>query len=789
VVKKVRKFKIILCSLVVFILGTGAVFAQNKTISPDGFWLEIDAASLAGKEPLKKVPPSSFRVFSLDQAAIRAFLKNAPMEFTAEARANPYVITLPMPDGKFARFRIEESPVMEQGLAEKFPEITTYRGYGIDDPTATVRFDLTSSGFHSMVLSAGETVLIDPYAKDDTENYISYFKNDAYRTGEFICDFKEPNKNIFKVEDNFSHPFGEFENVVSGTTLRTYRLALAADFEYCAVFGGTVAGAMTAMTTTMNRVNGVYERDLAIHMNMVANNNLIVYAASSTNCGGGGCTSGTDPYTNTNGSTMLTQNQSNLTTVIGTANYDIGHVFSTGGGGVAVLNGPCTASTKAEGVTGSPSPSGDGYDIDYVAHEMGHQFGANHTFNGTASNCGGGNRSAASAYEPGSGITIMAYAGICGNQDLAAHSIDTFHVKSLEAIVAYSQTGNGNTCDVETPTGNTVPAVSVVGGPSWNIPINTPFALTASATDANGDSITYDWEEYDLGATAGSTVPNTDAGGAMPIFRPYLPSTSGTRYFPSLTYILNNANVPPSTSGSCPAGSCLTGELLPTITRAMTFQVVARDNRANGGGINTATATVNVTATSGPFAVTVPNTNVSWSGNTNQTVTWNVASTTGAPVSAANVKISLSTNGGTTFPTVLIASTPNDGTQSVLIPNSPTTTARIKVEGVSNIFFDISNTNFTITQPTAANVSIGGRVITQNGYGISNARVFLTSTSGEVISAGTNAFGYFLFDNVAAGFYIITAQSKRYRFESSTLQANDNVQDFTIVALPSGLKR
>ena len=778
--------KLILISFVVFIFGASTFFAQNKSISPDGFWVEIDAASVQGKEPLKAIPPSSFRVFSLNEDAIRAFLRNSPMEFTAEAQANPYVITLPMPDGTYQRFRIEESPVMEKGLAEQFPEITTYRGYGIDDPTASVRFDLTAAGFHSMILSPNGTVMVDPYAKGDTENYISYFKKDAHRTGEFICDFKESKPNIFKVDDNFLHPFGESEseNVISGTTLRTYRLALAADFEYCAVFGGTVAGAMAAMTTTMNRVNGVYEKDLAIHMNMVANNNLIVYAASSTNCGGGGCTSGTDPYTNTNGSTMLSQNQSNLNTVIGTANYDIGHVFSTGGGGVAVLNGPCTAATKAQGVTGSPSPSGDGYDIDYVAHEMGHQFGANHTFNGTSGACGGGNRSAANAYEPGSGITIMAYAGICAGQDLAAHSIDTFHVRSLEEIVAYSQTGNGNTCDVETATGNTVPAVTLPLGSSFNVPINTPFALTASATDINGDSITYDWQEYDLGAST-TAIPNTDAsGGARPIFRPYLPSTSGIRYFPSLTYILNNANVPPSTSGSCPSTACLTGELLPTITRTMTFQMIARDNRANGGGINTATATVNVSATSGPFAVTAPNTAVSWNGNTTQTVTWNVASTTVAPVSAANVEIALSTDGGNTFPTILLASTPNDGTQTVTVPNTGTSQARIRVKGVGNIFFDVSNVNFTITPATAASVSISGRVLTANGSGIGGARVYLTGGAGETRTALSNPFGYFRFDDVAVGFYTITTQSKRYQFESSILQAYDNVQDLTIVALP-----
>jgi hypothetical protein len=357
---------------------------------------------------------------------------------------------------------------------------------------------------------------------------------------------------------------------------------------------------------------------------------------------------------------------------------------------------PC-GSSKARGVTGLSNPIGDAFAIDYVAHEMGHQWGANHTFNGNVSNCGGGNRSSSSAYETGSGITIMAYAGICGNQDLALHSIDTFHVKSLEAIVAYSQNGNGNTCAVTTSSGNTPPVVSAVGGTSFNIPKQTPFALTASGTDVNNDSITYDWQEYDLGA-ATTAVPNTDSGGAMPIFRPYLPTESGTRYFPSLQYVLNNANVPPATYNcNNRATPCLTGELLPAITRTMNFQVIARDNRANTGGVNTATVQVNVDGNSGPFAVTSPNTPTTVVvTDIPNTVTWNVANTTAAPVSAANVKITLSVDGGQTFPYVLANSTPNDGTENLFFPALDTTTARLKIEAVNNIFFDISDTNFTI---------------------------------------------------------------------------------------------
>ncbi len=316
-------------------------------------------------------------------------------------------------------------------------------------------------------------------------------------------------------------------NIVSnGGTLRTYRAAIAATGEYTTFHGGTVAGGLAGIVTTLNRVNGVYERDLSVRMILIANNNLIVYTNGAT-----------DPYTNGNGSTMLGQNQSNLDSVIGTANYDIGHVVSTGGGGVATLNSPCNATTKARGVTGSGSPIGDPFDIDYVAHEMGHQFGGNHTFNGGTGSCAGGNRSAANAFEPGSGSTIQAYAGICGSEDLQNNSDDYFHVRSLEEMVAFT---NGTSCDLEPPNGNTAPAATPAA--ACTIPANTPFSLTGSATDVNGDGLTYTWEEYDLGAAG---PPNTD-NGARPIFRSYLPGTSPTRYFPSLPFILNNANVPPT---------------------------------------------------------------------------------------------------------------------------------------------------------------------------------------------------------------------------------------------------
>ncbi|MBX3300127.1 MAG: hypothetical protein KF736_11760, partial [Acidobacteria bacterium] len=685
-------------------LAAGVIAADHT-----GYWRRADDETLS-KRPLQRtVVPSSYDVFSLDRERLRSILSRAPQEFSS--MNEPMVIELPMPDGTLAKFRVEHSLVVEQGLADKYPELgETYIGQGVDDPTATVRFDTLRGGFHAMVLSPKGTVMIDPYAEGDNENYITYYKKDAPRTSGFHCLVGESDydslarPNGFRSEDVIP----DFSNeVISGTQLRTYRLALAANWEYCnAVGSNTVAGCLAAQVLIMNRVNGVYERDLSMRMVMVANNNLIVYAGDNTTCpvgtGGTPCTSANDPYSN--GTGALNQNTANLNAVIGSANYDIGHVFTTGSGGVASLNVPCGAS-KGAGTTGLPNPVGDPFAIDYVAHEMGHQWGSNHTFNSTISNCGGGNRSAANAYEPGSGITVMAYAGICGNNDLASNSIDTFHVRSLEVIVAFSQTGNGNTCATTTATGNTPPSVSVVGANNWNIPKQTPFSLTASASDVNGDTITYDWQEYDLGSAA-TTVPNTDADGIKPIFRAYPPVASPTRFFPSLQYILNNANVPPSTQGSCPAGSCMTGELLPTVTRTMNFQVIARDNRAGGGGINTATATVNVDGNSGPFVVTAPNTGVTYNGGSSQTVTWNVANTTAAPVNAATVNILFSSDGGQTFPTVIASGTANDGTETVTIPNVQTAQARIKVEGSNNIFFDISDTNFTVNATVAQNRTI-----------------------------------------------------------------------------------
>jgi hypothetical protein len=654
-----------LCSLAVPLAAQEPVFRDLTLKSLQ----DLPSRGGAWEIPL----PARFRALEVNVKALESLLDRAPAEGSAAAEAAPALLILPYPDGTNQLFRIEESPILAPELAARFPEIRTFVAQGIDDPTATARLSFTPLGFHAMVLSASGTVFVDPYRRWDPGYVLSYFKSDARKAAgpAFRCGVRDEGRGLGSEQagDLLLDPRGITNKAASGAQLRTYRLALAGTGEYtaavCAPNPAAVACGLAAMAVSMNRVDGIYEREVAIRMVMVANNNLVVYTNGAT-----------DPYTNGNGSTMLGENQTNLNSVIGSANYDIGHVFSTGGGGIAQLAVPCTAS-KAKGVTGQPNPVGDGFDVDYVAHEMGHQFGAAHTFNGTTGKCGGGNRSASSAYEPGSGSTIMAYAGICGAEDLQPHSDDTFHTRSFDQIVAFSTGGTGGSCPVTTATGNTAPTVNA--GAAFTVPKQTPFTLTGSATDPDPDALTYMWEEFDLGTAA---PPNTDTAAARPIFRSFVPLTVPSRTFPRLSDILGNV--------------ATLGESMSNRNRTMTFRLTARDNRAGGGGVNYASTTVRVVTSAGPFIVTQPDTAVTWAGGSAQTVTWNVASTTAAPVSCANVAIDLSTDGGVTFNN-LVASTPNDGTQSVTIPSTPTTQARIRVTCVGNIFFDISNADFTIT--------------------------------------------------------------------------------------------
>ena len=642
------------------ILFLSLIILTLSSFASDMYWNDVSGMQLniSGE---RKINPAAYKTFELSYMTFKLMLQTAPHERNNKLRNTNFIVNLPMPDGSMQRFRIVEYAMMEQGLSDNYPELRTFYGEGIDNPLAGIRLDLTYAGFHAMISTGTDNgaIFIDPATNGTNRYYTVYYKKDCPRPeNNFVCDFvnsEDAGKEITPVID------------AQGDQLRTYRLALACTGEYAAVFGATVPLVLSEMTTAMNRVNGVYEKDVAARMVIIANNNLLVFLNAST-----------DPYTNNNGSTMLGQNITTCNTIIGSANYDVGHVFSTGGGGVAYLGVICT-NNKAGGVTGLPNPIGDPFYIDYVAHEMGHQFGGNHTFNSTTSSCGGGNRAASAAYEPGSASTIMGYAGICGADNLQPNSDAYFHVHSILEIRNHIVSGSGNTCAAFTSTGNGDPVVTMPAS-GFTIPKSTPFYLTGSATDPNNDPLVYCWEQYNLGPAGTWNNPSGNA----PIFRSFNAVSSGTRLFPKLSSLLNNTVV--------------IGEILPSYARILTFRLTARDNKPGGGGLAQDVMTFNVDGTAGPFLVTYPNTNVTIGGN--QVMTWDVAGTTAAPVSCSNVKITLSTDGGNTWPTVLAANTVNDGSELVTLPNINNSQARIKVEAVGNIFFDISNTNFTITTTT-----------------------------------------------------------------------------------------
>uniref|UniRef100_A0A7V2ZKE8 T9SS type A sorting domain-containing protein n=1 Tax=Ignavibacterium album TaxID=591197 RepID=A0A7V2ZKE8_9BACT len=678
----------------------------SPTIFPqENLWTDKQETEivLAGE---RIIIPQTYRTVTLNRNLLYELLSQALMEVPNFISQETKEIELPMPDGSLQKFAFVESPVMSPELSAKFPQIKTYLAKGITDPFAVCRFDYTLQGFHAMILSPSGRVFIDPYSKGDLDNYISYYSREYIKESAlFDCELlidesRQPEFDYLK-ENKLLTP--------TGPQLRTYRLAVATTGEYSTYHGGNVPSVMSAVVTTVNRVVGVYETDLAVRMVLVPNNDTLIFLNATT-----------DPYTNNDGFAMLSQNQTTVDARIGAANYDVGHVFSTGGGGVAYLGVVCVNGSKARGVTGSPQPIGDPFDIDYVAHEMGHQFGGNHSFNGNAGSCSGGNRNASTAYEPGSGSTIMAYAGICSPQNLQNNSDPYFHVINFDEIVSYTNFGSGNSCAVITSTGNSAPTVTVPAG-GFYIPKSTPFALTGSATDPNGDALTYSWEEFDLGPAG---HPNSPSGNA-PVFRVFNPTTSPTRTFPKLSSLLSNTQV--------------IGEILPSYARTLTFRLVARDNRPAGGGVNYAQMQFQVDGNSGPFLVTLPNTNVSWPGFSQQTVTWDVANTNIAPVNCASVNILLSVDGGQTYAYVLASNTSNDGSEIVTLPDHPTNTARIKVEAVGNVFFDISNVNFTITAAIPVELVSFTATSTEEGVVLNWITATETNNAGFTIERGTDS--------------------------------------------------
>ncbi|GLS25044.1 reprolysin-like metallopeptidase [Marinibactrum halimedae] len=608
----------------------------------------IKTATTFGGNEIKGL--SKFRTLSTEPNDLISLLNQAP---NRNQKGEGVVIDLPLPNNNFVRFRVFEDSILEPELQKKFPQLKTYWGYDESNPKNRGRFDITEHGFHGMFTYNGETVLIDP--GNQKNQYLNYLKKDAKKIESFTdevlrekvhLDIQTPEIGIQAVDD----PDG---------LLRTYRLAVATTGEFTQFFGGSVSDGLSAVVTTINRVNEVYEVDLAVRLNLVADNDELIYTNPNT-----------DPYSNGNGD--LNSNTRNINSVIGSGSYDIGHIFQTSGGGVAGLGVVC-GNSKGRGLTGLNNPVGDPFYIDYVAHEIGHQFRGEHTFNGTSRSCGGANRSSGSAYEPGSGATIMAYAGICDDENLQNNSDPYFHTHSITQISNFIENGGGRNCASISNTGNNPPVANA--GNNFTIPANTPFTLTGSATDSDaGDTalLTYVWEQYDLGSSSSSPATMVDNGN-RPIFRSFNPTSNPSRTFPNWDDLIDDTST--------------LGVSLPTTNRDLDFRLTVRDTN---GGVSIDDMTVSVVNTGSAFTVTTPSSGQGLTAGAVNTITWNVAGTTGNGINCSAINVDYSTNNGDSFSRIA-SGVNNIGSAAVAIPSGDTTSGRLQLSCANNLFFALSD--------------------------------------------------------------------------------------------------
>jgi hypothetical protein len=644
-----------------FLLFTITCFGQ-------GVWEKTNRST--DSEVIATRLANSYQLYNIDVLDIKRTLENAPERYRTALNDSKIILTFPNRKGELQHFRIIEAPIMTPELAAKFPMIKTYIGQGVEDPTAVLNLSIGTDGLHAMIRAAGKApFFIDPYNKDRTK-YICYSKADLPTQSQFVCGVTDDRH----ATGHGGSTIGT-RNIIDGV-MRTYNLVVATTIEYSAFHltnqsiasGASTAtkkaAVLSAIVATINRVKGIFETEFSATFVLNANQDLVIFIDS-------------DNFTDNNASALINESQTEIDNIIGNANYDVGHTFSTGGGGLASLGGICTATQKARAITGSSSPINDSYDVDFVAHEMGHHFGANHTYNGTgAGNC---NTSVSStAAEPGGGTTIMAYAGICASLNVQNNSDAYFHILSLKEVNnRFTNTGNFTNpaylqCASNTNTGNQEPIANA--GNDYTIPNGTAFVLSGSANDSDGDALTYCWDQLDLAQPNVYPLASTTTTG--PLYRSVTPTANPSRFMPAFETVYN---------GSVQS----TWEVTPTVARSLNFNLTARDNRADGGQSTSSDMVVTVAAV-GPFQVTSQNTVETWATGESKTILWDVAGTTANGINVANVEITLVNSSGTVLST-LAASTPNDGSESITVPNVTNSDTRIQVTAIGNVFYALNS--------------------------------------------------------------------------------------------------
>jgi subtilisin-like proprotein convertase family protein len=653
--------------------------------------------------------PNHFQAFKLDFEALKAALINAPMEFTAAARAKNLQIEFPLPDGTMEVFAVCESQIMHPDLMLKFPSIKTYSGESLTNKGKTIRFTVSPRGLKSNTFCQDAGIeYVEPYAVGQTQYYMAYDRTDypaELRLNLPVINNMADNQLVIDDEDRFV-PIEKTED--RGTTLapvqlKIYRYAVSCTGEFAVDNGGTKELVLAKIVEINNQLSGIFERDMQIRLQLIALEELLIFLDPTA-----------DPFFGVEAGGFMDQNQGVLNMNVTNGAYDVGHNYARylGGSAAGVAGGnTCNNGNKGKGCSTGGGDYGD-YFVSVVGQEVGHQMSAGHTWN----RCGQtGGRAGNTAFEPGSGSTILSYAGSCGSDNVQGYSDLYMHSGTIEEIVNFYTTGSG-TCGSELLADNNHPEVSLTYQDNFFIPMMTPFELNGSATDPDGDALSYCWEQIDLGPERPLESPQ----GNSPLFRTIVPTVKTNRYFPKLTNILSNMSD--------------LEEQLPTYTRDLTFRLTARDNKPNGGGVNWKDVAFKATALAGPFLVSSPNLATEiWRVGEYVNVVWDVANTDKAPVNCLNVNILLSLDGGLTWPVTLASNVGNDGSQYVLVPDNISNKARVRINAAENVFFDVSNANFKIQQPTTPALSLG--------LSTDNAQICLPTTfATNIVSAGTLGF-------------------------------------------------
>ncbi len=655
-------------------LSTG-LFAQSD------IWTKVPEPAANSIDDNSRLKPAKYLTLSLEGKELLKLLHDAPHEREMSSNRSTAVISIPMPDGTMQEFSYVAYDAIEPSALRRMPRLQAYKGVSTTTGDE-IRFDYGYMGFNAYIMSADGDVYVERYYDQNDDYYVSYYGSELWGDQDpadaLKCELDDATAAAYMEEHDHDH---HHQQLLPSYPLRIYRLGVSTTGEW-SVFkgGGTLEGTISAIMTVVNQLNGVMERDMTLRLVLVDGLDDAIFLDGND-----------DPYANGDPGDLLSKGTATLNQAVGPTAYDIGHVFGTNAGGLASLGSVCGNNRGAASSSTFGAYRGVGF-FHIVAHEMGHQLTATHTFNW----CEGENETGSTAYEPGSGSTIMSYAGAsnCENRYIQDMSDAYFHTNSIQRAIVFMREGNGNNCGTNQSHDNTAPVAIANYADGFHIPISTPFKLTADHSDEEDDPVTYTWEQYDLGPLSQLGAPIGNA----PLFRSLPPTDDPTRYFPALNTVLTGVRD--------------VNETLPTSTRDITMRLTVRDNNADVPLVDFTEVAFNATASAGPFEVTAPRASEDLTAGGFYLVEWDVANTDNSIVNCQTVNI-LWASDARNFSETLKTDVLNTGAAYVKIPEGANTSARIMVEAADNIFYNVTDA-VSAVEPSVASFDIAPLSIREN---------------------------------------------------------------------------